>query len=117
MDVLIALAVAGSLHQGGDGVPQVQRDRLARRGAGVLGRGVIGGFHGVRFRGVGEIQGRLRQRIERLGQSDQVRDLRGGRCLAMALGSARPMSSEARMHSRRAMKSGSAPPSIRRASQ
>ena len=81
MNVAVSLAVAGTLHERGDRVAEVKRHGLARR------RGGIGGGRRVRLhdqvglRCLGQVNGRLRQRKEGFGKTDQVGDLRGGRGL------------------------------------
>ncbi|HEX8117345.1 MAG TPA: hypothetical protein VF521_08735, partial [Pyrinomonadaceae bacterium] len=78
MRVAVAFAVAGAAHERRDGVAEVERDGLARRLGGVLGGGHVGALDGVRLGRAGEVDGRLRERVKRLGQPDELRYLRGG---------------------------------------
>ena len=116
MDVAVTLAVAGVFHERGDGVPQVERHGFARRRGGIRGGCRVGPGDQVRLR-AGQVDGCLGQGKQRFGKTDQVRDLRGGRGLddRLRVSEADVFGSEDAQSS--AMKTGSAPPSIIRASQ
>ncbi len=76
--VLVVLAVAVGLHEGGDGVAEVEGDGERAVFADGCGGGGVGAHGGVGFGGAGEVDGGLGEDEGRFGHADEVDGLLGG---------------------------------------
>ena len=76
--VLVVLAVAVGLHEGGDGVAEVEGDGERAVFADGCGGGGVGAHGGVGFGRAGEVDGGLGEDEGRFGHADEVDGLLGG---------------------------------------
>ena len=117
MGIHVVLAVAQLFHQSSGRVAQVQRNRCVARLVHQCDGIVDGEIGAVTLCAGGQVDGTFAQRDASLGPSDLLMISNVALASSRALGLARPISSAARMHKRRAMNLGSSPPAMSLANQ
>ena len=115
MGVFVALRIAQRRGARIVAVTQMRRHQPGLAGFDVGHRRTQRGGHGVRLGRGGQVHGGVRQGQLGFGHADQLHGLRRGDRGLQRVGSAMPMSSLARITSRRAMNRGSSPATSMRA--